>query len=88
MNQVQRAVVELAHLGKVSKSFGALTSDGVLPLEEAAVREAFSTFLQPNNESPIAGWCDFVIQSRGQIQGAPSISSSWAIVKSSGPMDR
>ncbi len=54
VDQVRRAV-ELAHLDKVSKSFGALTSGGVLPLEEAAVREAFRTFLQPNNESPIAG---------------------------------
>jgi hypothetical protein len=87
VDQVRRAV-ELAHLGKVSKSFGALTSGVVLPLEEAAVREAFSTFLRPNNESPIAGWRDFVTQSGGQIQGAPSISSSWASVKSSEPMDR
>ena len=34
-----RKAVELAHLGKVSETFGALTSGGVLPLEEAAVRE-------------------------------------------------
>ena len=69
VDQVRRAV-ELAHLGKVSKSFGALTSGGVLPLEEAAVREAFSTFLQPNNESPIAGWRDFVTQSGGADPGS------------------
>ena len=69
VDQVWRAV-ELAHLGKVSKSFGALTSGGVLPLEEAAVREAFSTFLQPNNESPIAGWRDFVTQSGGADPGS------------------
>ena len=69
VDQVRRAV-ELAHLGKVSKSFGALTSSGVLPLEEAAVREAFSTFLQPNNESPIAGWRDFVTQSGGADPGS------------------
>jgi len=53
VDQVRRAV-ELAHLGKVSKAFGALASGGVLPLEEAAVRDAFCAFLQPNNESPIA----------------------------------
>ena len=53
VDRVRRAV-ELAHLGKVSKAFGALTSGGVLPLEEAAVRDAFCAFLQPNNESPIA----------------------------------
>jgi hypothetical protein len=57
--------VELAHLDIISKSFGALTSGGVLPLEEAAVLEAFSTFLQPNNESPIAGWRDFAMRSGG-----------------------
>ena len=69
VDQVRRAV-ELAHLGKVSKSFGALTSGGVLPLEEAAVREAFSSFLQPNNESPLAGWRDFVTQSGGADPGS------------------
>ena len=69
VDQVWRAV-ELAHLGKVSKSFGALTSGGVLPLEEAAVREAFSSFLQPNNESPLAGWRDFVTQSGGADPGS------------------
>ena len=62
VDQARRAV-ELAHLGKVSKAFGALTSGGVLPLEEEAVRDAFSAFLQPNNEPPIAGWRDFVMQS-------------------------
>ncbi len=65
-----RRAVELAHLGKVSKAFGALTSGGVLPLEEAAVRDSFSAFLQPNNEPPIAGWREFVVQSGGAEPGS------------------
>ena len=86
VDQVRRAV-ELAHLGKASKAFGALTSGGVLPLEQEAVREAFSTFLQPNNESTIVG-AILCCNREGQIQGAPSTSSNWESVKSSGPMDR
>jgi hypothetical protein len=73
VDQVRRAV-ELAHLGKVSKAFGALTSGGVLPLE-AAVRDAFCAFLQPNNESPIASWRDFVVQS---IKGSEHVGTCLA----------
>ena len=58
-DQVRRAV-ELAHHGKLSKSLGALTSGGILPLEEETVRDAFTAILQPNNPGPVEGWRAFV----------------------------
>ena len=67
-NRVRRAV-ELAHLGKVSKALGALTSGGILPLEEQAVRDAFTTLLQPYNLEPPEEWRAFVVGAGG---AAPS----------------
>ena len=55
-----RRAVEMAHLGKVSKALGSLASGGVLPLEEAPVREAFAALLQPHGRGPPPAWRDFV----------------------------
>jgi len=65
-----RRAMELAHLVKVSKALGAVTSGGVVPLGEAAVRDSFSAFLRPNNEPPIAGWREFVVESGGAETGS------------------
>jgi hypothetical protein len=68
-DRVRRAV-ELAHLGKVSKSLGALTTGGTLPLEEEAVRDAFTAILQPNSPGPIEDWRTFV--ARAGVEGPDS----------------
>jgi hypothetical protein len=60
-----RRTVELAHLGKVSKSLGALTYWGILPLEEAAVRGAFTTLLQPHSKDPPGDGRTFVVGAGG-----------------------
>jgi len=65
-NKAQRAV-ELAHLGNVSKALSALTSGGVLPLEEAAVREAFTALLQPERAEPPPEWREFVRNGGGDL---------------------
>ena len=71
--------IELAHLGKVSKAFGALTSGG-MPLEEAKVRDAFSAFLHLNNESPIASWRDVVVQSGGELLiWTATVRANWKV---------
>ena len=44
-----RRAQELARLGNVSKALGALTSGGVLPLDQEAVRTAFTALLQPGS---------------------------------------
>ena len=69
-DRVRRAV-ELAHLGKVSKALGALTSGGILPLEEQAVyrarrvhHPAAAVQLEPPEE-----WRAFVVGAGG---AAPS----------------
>ena len=41
-----------------------------MPLGEAAVRDSFSAFLRPNNEPPIAGWREFVVESGGAETGS------------------
>ena len=53
VDQARRAV-ELAHLGKVSKALGALTSGGVLPLEEEAVRDRASPTIRPSTAAGLA----------------------------------
>ncbi len=58
-------MAELAHLGKVSKALGALTSGGVLPLEEEAVRAAFTALLRPYGLPPPLGWRELATQARG-----------------------
>ena len=65
VDQARRAV-ELAHLGKISKALGALTSGGVLPLEEEAVRDAFTALLRPYGLPPPLGWREFVTQAGGE----------------------
>ena len=40
-----RRAQELARLGNVSKALGALTSGGILPLDQEAVRDAFTALL-------------------------------------------
>ena len=54
-----RRVVELAHLGRM------------LPLEEEAVRDAFTALLQPYGPPPLLGWREFVTQTGGE---APEIN--------------
>ena len=69
MDPVRRSV-ELAYLGKVSKAFGPLSSGGILPLEEASVRDAFSACLQLNHDLSIGGWREFVVQAGGTEPGS------------------
>jgi hypothetical protein len=64
-DRVRRAV-ELAHLGKVSKAMGQLTSGGTLPLEEETVRDAFANMLQPFNLPPPEGWETYVTSVDGE----------------------
>ena len=72
-----KRAVELAHMGSVSKSFGALTAGGVLPLAEEAVREKFTKLLQPNDEALPADWRSFV---RGTDNAPPVTSSVYKFV--------
>ena len=63
-----RRAQELARLGNVSKALGALTSGGVLPLDQEAVRTAFTALLQPGSSPELPErWRTFVEQGGGAV---------------------
>ena len=63
-----RRAQELARLGNVSKALGALTSGGVLPLDQEAVRTALTALLQPGSSPELPErWKTFVEQGGGTV---------------------